>query len=83
MGCPDGLVLGGKRKNRRFEFPKIGYLGWKCANVEFQKMSRAPITKIGRASPKYFFIDPWYQWDVLRSWQGEHKETTGDFEFQR
>ena len=46
MGCPDGLVLGAKRKNRRFEFPKIGYLGSKCANVEFQKMSRAPITKI-------------------------------------
>ena len=83
MGYPDGLVLGGKRKNRRFEFPKIGYLGSKCANVEFQKMSRAPITKIGRASPNDIFIDPWYQWDVLRSWQGEHKEKTGDFEFQR
>jgi hypothetical protein len=53
----------------------------KLENVGFQKMVRAPITKIGRASPKYFFIGPWYQLDVLMPWQVGEKERTGDFSF--
>ena len=54
MGCPDAWALGAKRKNRRFEFSKLGYLGLKCVNVGFQNMVRAPITKVGRATPNFF-----------------------------